>query len=90
MCYKYCRTCSGPSDTECTSCYPNFIYNGNSCICDSNDYRTINSVTNECLCSQKFYDVGILVCDPCHYTWFFIYWYYYFIVQLAKILGLIA
>lgn len=25
LCYKYCRECNGPLNTNCTSCYPSFI-----------------------------------------------------------------
>ena len=51
-------TCTGENDNECDSC-------------DPNDYRTLKTLTNECICNDKYFNVdGVSICNECHISWF--------------------
>ena len=55
-CDYTCATCS-TSSTHCLTCPSASI-----------TFRTDNSASNYCPCSNGYYDDGTLVCKKCHYS----------------------
>ena len=75
-CDDMCRTCNGPSNIECTSCYETFILEAGSCICDKNNYYDSTDLTfssqGACKKCGDYYgnNKGLSpTCYECHFKW---------------------
>lgn len=56
LCDANCQTCSGPQDNECTTCAANKVLQNGSCVCTTNSYYDLSSLT--CIGC----DIGCLTC----------------------------
>jgi len=52
-CHYSCRTCTGPSASQCIDC-------------STTSHRTIE--INSCFCNPRYYDNGLAICSSCHFT----------------------
>ena len=54
-CHHSCRSCTGPSASQCIDC-------------TTTSFRTVS--INSCFCNARYYDNGVVICANCHYTCF--------------------
>lgn len=72
-CNKNCRSCSGPSPSQCLSCPSNKYLENTSCVNTCSAGYTLNTTTFKCTstcsaCNAGFYIGANCVCTACSST----------------------